>query len=74
MIELQITPLNSDNRFVSLDRQMQKSVKGGFNQEIYDLITSGDRQITYGITPSGAFEYNIIIDNGENNLINQGAT
>ena len=73
MSDLRIVPLNSDNQFVNLDRQLQKQVIGGFNQEIYDLITSGDRQITYGITPSGAFEYNIVIDNGENILINQGA-
>ena len=73
MIELKIANLKDNNCLTNLDRQMQKQVIGGLNQEIYDLITSGDRQITYGLTPSGAFEYNIVINNGENISINQGA-
>lgn len=74
MTQLRVTNINDNEHFLSLTQQMQKQIKGGFNQEIYALLTSTDNeQVDYGYTDNGAFEYNIFVDNGENNLINQGA-
>ncbi|WP_027844863.1 hypothetical protein [Mastigocoleus testarum] len=74
MAKLQIAHLNFNEYAISLNHQIQRQVKGGFNTELFNLLEQNKENIvgSYGDIPNAnAFMFNIQIDIGSNNQIYQ---
>ncbi len=72
MSKVQITELNAEKYFLSVNRDRQKQIKGGLNQELLNLL-EGNKQNIWAFSGEigNTFFLNLIVDSGSGNQIYQ---